>query len=339
MRAWVLNETNGPESFTLQEVPTPEPGLGEVRVRLDVSALNHLDLWVSRGMPAPHHFPHIAGADGTGQVDAIGEGVATVAVGNEVTINPSVSCGQCAACLAGNTPFCKSYAILGEHSNGTLAEYAVVPARNVVPRPGGVSAIEAGSYGLAYGTAMRMLRRAGLKAGDVLLVVGIGGGVSSAAQLIGQALGADVFVTSRSPDKIAASLELGATGGFDSGGEFAKDLKKSIGRGADVVIENVGPATWNQSIRSLEAGGRLAICGSTSGPKVEISVPYLFFKQLEIIGSTMFDHAEFARVTRLIDSTAVPVIVDSVYPFEALPEAVARLDSGLQRGKVAIQHG
>ncbi len=339
MRAWVLNETNGPESFTLQDVPTPDPGIGEVRVKLEVSALNHLDLWVSRGMPAPHEFPHIAGADGTGVVEAIGVDVASVALGDAVTINPSVSCGKCSVCLTGDTPYCKSYGILGEHSNGTLAEYAVVPARNVVPRPEGITAVEAGSYGLAYGTAMRMLRRSNLRAGDVLLVVGVGGGVSSAAQLIGQAMGADVYVTSRSPDKIAAALEMGASGGFDSSGEFAKDLKTTIGRAADVVIENVGPATWGQSIRSLQSGGRLAICGSTSGPKVELSVPYLFFKQLEIIGSTMFDHSEFERVTRLIDGGAVPVVVDSVYPFEDLPDAIARLDSGLQRGKVAIQHG
>lgn len=339
MRAWVLNETNGPESFTLQDVPTPDPGIGEVRVKLEVSALNHLDLWVSRGMPAPHEFPHIAGADGTGVVEAIGVDVASVALGDAVTINPSVSCGKCSVCLTGDTPYCKSYGILGEHSNGTLAEYAVVPARNVVPRPEGITAVEAGSYGLAYGTAMRMLRRSNLRAGDVLLVVGVGGGVSSAAQLIGQAMGADVYVTSRSPDKIAAALEMGASGGFDSSGEFAKDLKTTIGRAADVVIENVGPSTWGQSIRSLQSGGRLAICGSTSGPKVELSVPYLFFKQLEIIGSTMFDHSEFERVTRLIDGGAVPVVVDSVYPFEDLPDAIARLDSGLQRGKVAIQHG
>ena len=338
MRAWVLNETNGPESFTLQDIDTPEPGPGQVRVKMEVSALNHLDLWVSRGMPAPHHFPHIAGADGTGKVDAIGDGVTTASVGDLVTINPSVSCGQCAACLAGDTPYCKSYGILGEHSSGTLAEFSVLPARNVVASPEGIPVVEAGSYGLAYGTAMRMLRRADLRAGDVLLVVGIGGGVSSAAQLIGQAMGADVYVTSRSADKIARSLEMGAKGGFDSATEFARDLKKTIGRGADVVIENVGPATWAQSVRSLDSGGRLAICGSTSGPKVEISVPYLFFKQLEIIGSTMFDHAEFAQVTTLIESGAVPVVVDSVYAFEELPEALARLDSGHQRGKVAIQH-
>jgi NADPH:quinone reductase-like Zn-dependent oxidoreductase len=339
MRAWVLNETNGPESFTLEDVPTPKLEYGEVLIRLEVSALNHLDLWVSRGRPAPPHFPHIAGADGTGEIEAIGEGVTGIAIGDAVTINPSVSCGKCAACLAGDTPYCRSYGILGEHLNGTLAEYVAVPARNVVPRPAGIDVTAAGSYGLAYGTAMRMLRRTRLRPGDVLLVVGVGGGVSGAAQLIGQVMGADVYVTSRSPDKIAAALELGATGGFDSSGEFAGELKKSVGRGADVVIETVGPATWNQSIRSLDSGGRLAICGSASGPKVEISVPYLFFKQLEVIGSTMFDHAEFEQVTRLIEGGSVPVVVDSVYPFEELPHAIERLDSGLQRGKVAIRHG
>jgi NADPH:quinone reductase-like Zn-dependent oxidoreductase len=287
-------------------------------------------------MPAPHHFPHTAGADGAGVVDAIGERVSTVAVGDQVVVNPSVSCGRCQTCLAGDTPLCRTYGILGEHSNGTFAEFVVVPAGNVVAKSADLS--WAGAYGLVYGTAMRMLRRAGLRAGDVLLVVGVGGGVSSAAQLIGQAMGATVFATSRSAAKLAKAIELGAAGGFDSAGEFAKELKAAAGRGADVVVENVGPATWAQSLRSLEAGGRLAICGSTSGPKVEVNVPYLFFKQLEIIGSTMFNYAEFEHVSRLIAGGRVPVLIDSVHGFDDLPAAVARLDSGEQSGKVVIRH-
>ncbi|MDH3306901.1 MAG: alcohol dehydrogenase catalytic domain-containing protein [Acidimicrobiia bacterium] len=336
MKAWQLHDTNGPASYRLDEIPTPDPKPGDVRVRLHASALNHLDLWVSHGMPAPHHFPHIAGADGAGVIDAVGEGVAGWEAGAEVVINPSVSCGACPACLAGDTPFCRTYGILGEHLAGTLAEYVVVPSRNVLAKPSTLSWEQAGAYGLATGTAYRMLRRARLGAGDVLLVVGVGGGVSAMALHLGLAMGATVFVTSRSEEKIARAVELGAAGGFDSATAFSRELKAAAGRPADVAIDSVGPATFEQSMRSLSPGGRLAVCGGTSGPKVEITLPILFFKQLEIIGSTMFDHAEFAAVTDLVGSGRVPVQVDSVTPFDELPLALERLEQGSQLGKVVI---
>ncbi len=338
MKAWLLHDIAGPTSFTLGELPTPEPEAGEVRVRLRASALNHLDLWVSQGMPAPPSFPHVAGADGAGVVDAVGTGVAEVAEGDEVVINPSLSCGRCPACLRGDVPYCSSYQILGEHRAGTFAEQVVVPARNVLPKPEQLSWEEAGAYGLVAGTALRMLRKGRLAAGDLLLVVGVGGGVSSSALLIGRAAGATVYVTSTSPEKIATAVKWGAAGGFDSQGEFARELKQAAGRAADVVVENVGPATWQQSMRSLAPGGRMVICGATSGPKVEVNVPFLFFKQLELIGSTMFDHGEFAAVTRMVGSGEVPVPVDSVHSFEDLPAAVAQLDAGRQLGKVVLSH-
>ena len=336
MRAWLLNDTNGPESYRLESIATPEPGPDEVRVQLRASALNHLDLWVSRGMPAPHHFPHISGGDGAGVISAVGDNVTSVELGAEVVLNPSVSCGKCDACLAGESPFCRSYGILGEHRPGTLAEEVALPARNVVAKPANLSWEQAAAYPLATGTAYRMLRRARLSAGDVLLVVGIGGGVASMGLQLGLAMGATVYVTSRDQSKIDQAVAWGAAGGFDSAGEFSKELKATAGRPADVVMESVGPATFNQSMRSMQSGGRIAICGATSGPKVEISVPYLFFKQIEIIGSTMFNHAEFLAVTELVSSGKVPVIVDSVTPFEELPAALARLDEGSQLGKIVI---
>lgn len=338
MKAWMLHEIAGPQSFTLEEVPSPEPGGGEVRVKLHTSALNHLDIWTSLGMPKPE-LPHIGGADGAGVIDAVGPGVTSVRIGDEVVVNPSISCGTCDSCLRGNTPLCGSYQILGEHRWGTLAEQVVVPARNVRPKPADLTWEEAGAFGLATTTAFRMLRRANLQAGNVLLVVGVGGGVSSAALLLGKAMGADVYVTSTDTDKVCRAIQLGAKDGFNSTGLFAQELKQAVGRGADVVVENVGPATWEQAVRSLAPGGRLVTCGSTSGTKVEITVPYLFFKQLEIIGSTMFDHGEFAEVTDLVGSGRVPVVVDKVHPFEDLPAALARLEAGQQLGKVALRHG
>jgi NADPH:quinone reductase-like Zn-dependent oxidoreductase len=336
MKAWVLHEIAGPQAFVLEDVDTPEPETGEVRVKLSAAALNHLDIWTSLGMPKPH-LPHVSGADGAGVVDAIGPDVTTVEPGQEVVLNPSIGCGTCPACLRGDVPFCRAYQILGEHRWGTLAEYVVVPARNVLPKPPDLSWEEAAAYGLAAGTAYRMLRRAHLGAGDLLLVVGVGGGVSSAGLLIGRAMGATVYVTSTNTDKICRAIQLGAAGGFNSTNTFAKDLKAEAGRGADVVLENVGPATWEQSVRALRPGGRLVTCGSTSGTKVEITVPYLFFKQLEIMGSTMFDHAEFAAVTNLVGSGHVPVLVDKVFELAQLPAALSRLEAGQQLGKIVLR--
>jgi NADPH:quinone reductase-like Zn-dependent oxidoreductase len=336
MKAWVLHDIGGPQSFVLQEVATPEPGPGEVRVKLTAAALNHLDIWTSLGMPKPH-FPHVAGADGAGIIDAVGKGVSAHLPDQEVVINPSVGCGACSACLRGDTPLCSTYQILGEHRWGTLAEYVVVPDRNVLPKPQQLAWEEAAAYGLATGTAHRMLRRARLNAGEVLLVVGIGGGVSSAGLALGRAMGADVYVTSTNTDKICRAIQRGAAGGFNSTNPFAKDLKQELGRGADVVLENVGPATWEQSLRSLEPGGRLVTCGSTSGSKVEITVPYLFFKQLEIMGSTMFDYDEFAAVTELVGDGRVPVLIDKIFDFGELPAALARLEAGQQLGKIVLR--
>ena len=336
MKAWVLHDIGGPQSFVLEEVPTPEPEAGEVRVKLTAAALNHLDIWSSLGLPKPH-LPHVAGADGAGVVDVVGSSVSSVIPGQEVVINPSISCGRCPACLRGDVPFCRNYQILGEHRWGTLAEFVIVPSSNVLPKPIDLSWEKAAAYGLAAGTAYRMLRRARLGGGDVLLVVGVGGGVSSAGLVLGKAMGATVYVTSTNTDKICRAIQLGAAGGFNSTNTFAKDLKEEIGRGADVVLENVGPATWDQSVRSLEPGGRLVTCGSTSGTKVEITVPYLFFKQLEIMGSTMFDHAEFAKVTDLVGSGQVPVVVDKIFDFDQLPAALARLEAGLQLGKIVLR--
>ena len=292
MKAWILHDVNGPDSFRLEETPTPEPGPGEVRVRLESAALNHLDLWVSMGMPKPQ-LPHVAGADGAGVIDAAGEG-AEIAVGTEVVVNPSVSCGHCPACLRGDPYFCPHYAILGEHRWGTLAEYVVVPERNVVPKPTNLTWNEAAAYGLAYGTAYRMLQRSRLTAGD------------------------------------------GADGGFDSNERYDKALAAGIGRGADVVVETVGAPTWDRSLRSLAPGGRLVTCGATGGVNVELSIPRLFFKQYEILGSTMYNFAEFDAVTRLMAGGRLPVLVDSVFDFEVLPEAFARMQQGEQFGKIVV---
>jgi zinc-binding alcohol dehydrogenase/oxidoreductase len=325
MQSWVLDESPG--SYRFGTIDIPEPAAGEVRVRVVASALNHMDLWVTRGLPKPK-LPHVPGADGAGVVEAVGAGVEGVAVGDEVVLNPAVSCRRCPVCLAGESPLCPTFGILGEHRWGAHGELVVVPAENVVPKPEGMGWAEAAAYPLVYLTAWRMLRRARLAAGETMLVVGVGGGVSSAGLALGVAMGAQVYGTSRDEAKRQRAVELGAAGAFDSGEDFPVQ--------ADVVFENVGAATWDRSLKALAPGGRLVTCGGTAGSKVEISLPRLFFKQHEIIGSTMGSYAEFDQVTTLVAGGRVPVVVDETFPVADFPQALERLERGDQLGKIVL---
>ncbi|MGD2044130.1 MAG: alcohol dehydrogenase catalytic domain-containing protein [Acidimicrobiia bacterium] len=336
MKAWQLEDTKGIDSYVLNDVPEPDPGPGEVRVEIRFSGLNHLDIWTSMGLPAPEHLPHTTGADGAGVVDAVGEGVAGIEVGDEVIIDPSLSCGKCEACLNDDIVYCSEFKILGEHVPGTFTEKVVLPTINVLPKPGSVDWEVAGSFGLASVTALRMLEKAGLEAGETVLVVGVGGGVSASAMHLAQALGAKVYVTSRSQDKIDQAIAEGAVGGFDSSEEFGKEMA-ALG-GADLVIDNVGPATLKQSMRAAKNGGRIAICGGTSGPKFELTLPVLFFRQLELVGSSMGTHAQFARALNWIRLGKAKSPVAKVFPFSELPDAIRYLEAGEQMGNVALDH-
>jgi len=336
MKAWQLEDTDGIGSFALNDVDEPQPGPGEVRVKISHSALNHLDLWVSRGLPAPKHLPHTTGADGAGRVDAIGEGVSGFEIGDEVIIDPSISCGHCAHCRNDDIVYCDSFQILGEHLPGTFTEKIVIPTINAVRKPEAMPWEVAGSFGLATATALRMLERAQVRPEKTLLVVGVGGGVSAAALHLGLAFRAHVYVTSRSLEKIDWAVQQGAAGGFMSDGEFGSEMT-ALG-GADVVVDNVGPATMRQSMRAARKGGRIMICGSTSGTKLELTVPHLFFRQLELIGSSMANHAEFARAASWITTGGARSPVSKVFDFADLPTALEYLDAGEQMGKVVIRH-
>lgn len=337
MKAWQVTATDGIDSYALNDAPEPEPGSGEVRVDLRATGLNHLDIWVSMGLPAPKNLPHTTGADGAGVIDAIGEDVAGFEIGDEVIVDPSISCGECAYCLKDEIVYCSSFGILGEHHPGTLAEKVVIPTINAVRKPAKMSWNVAGSFGLSSVTALRMLEKAHLAKGESVLVVGIGGGVSAAAMSLAKALGGRVYVTSRSKEKIDWALENGAEAGFESSGEFGKEMMRH--GGADLVIDNVGQATLGQSMRAAKPGGRIAICGSTSGAKYELTIPALFFRQLELIGSSMGNHAQFARALNWIRLGKAQSPVSEVFDFEDLPEALRLLDSGEQLGKVVVTRG
>lgn len=336
MKAWQLEDTKGIDSYVLNDVPEHEPAPGEVRVALKNSGLNHLDIWVSMGLPAPKHLPHTTGADAAGVIDAVGEGVAGLEIGDEVIVDPSISCGRCGYCLNDEIVYCEQFGILGEHLPGTFAEKVVVPTINAVPKPGRVSWEVAGSFGLASTTAIRMLEKARLQRNETVLVVGIGGGVSAAAMSLAQAFGAKVHVTSRSPEKLAWALANGAVAGYDSAGEFGKEM--AAAGGADLVIENVGPATLKQSMRAARPGGRIAICGATSGPKFELNLPVLWFRQLELVGSSMGSHSQFARALNWIRLDKAQSPVAKVFDFDELPQALRYLESGEQMGKVVLSH-
>lgn len=219
---------------------------------------------------------------------------------------------------------------------GTLTEKIVIPTINAIRKPEALTWEEAGSFGLASVTAMRMLEKARLKLGETVLVVGVGGGVSASAMYLSMALGADVYVTSRSQEKIDWAIAEGAVGGFDSSGDFGKEMKAA--GGADLVIDNVGPATMQQSMASAKPGGRIAICGATSGAKMELSFPYLFYRQIELIGSSMGNHAQFARALTWIAMGRAKAPVSKVFPFSELPEALRYLNAAEQVGKVVIDH-
>lgn len=327
MHAWILDESPG--TYRWGTIEPPSLGDDDVRIRVVTSALNHMDLWVTRGLPKPP-LPHVPGCDVAGVVVEVGSAVRNVAVGDEVVVNPGVSPVDDIVALGNDSPMGPGFMIYGEHCWGGHGEFATAPARNVVRRPSGRSWEECAAFPLAYLTALRMLRRARVKAGDTVLVVGIGSGVSSAALALARHMGARVVVTSRSESKRAAALERGADAAYDSAAERWPVQ-------ADVVIESVGPATWEQSVRSLAAGGRLVVCGGTSGPQVALNLPRLFFKQLEIIGSSMGSYEEFADLTGMI-ADGLRVDVDEVVTLEDYPRALERLEKGEQLGKIVLRH-
>jgi len=326
MDAWILDESPG--SYRWGSIDTPEPGHGEVRVRPVASALNHMDLWLTRGMPKPA-LPHVPGCDVAGVIDAVGEGV-DLEVGAEVVVNPAVSPLDAVVHLGNDAPVGRGFQIVGEQRWGGHAEGLVVPARNIVPKPVRRTWEECAAYPLATLTAYRMLRRARLTAGETVLIVGIGGGVSMAALALALRMGAVVHVTSREQAKIDRALAMGAAAGHDSSADRWPVQ-------AHVVVESVGPATWDASVRALVPGGRLVVCGGTSGQKVQVDLPKLFFKQFEIIGSTMGSYEEFDAVTRLVDQ-GLPVAVDEVFDLAGYPAALERLRSGEHMGKVVLRH-
>ncbi len=345
MRALTISTHGGLEQLEVRD-DLPVPALrspGDVRVRIAAAALNHLDLFVVSGLPGVTIVPPwVMGGDGAGVIDAVGEDVRSINVGDTVILNPGISDRTCRYCLVGDHPMCLNYGLLGEHHPGTIAEFIVVPAANVRAIPATADMTRAAGYPLATLTAWRMIvSKARLQAGEDVLIWGIGGGVALASLQIAKMRGARVWVTSGSDRKLERARAMGADETLNHRTmDVAREIRARTGkRGVDVVLDNVGQATWKQSLMALGKRGRLVTCGGTSGHVLETDVRRLFWNQWTLMGSTMGNDEEFDAITSEFREGRLTPPVDSVFALADGRAAFERLQSGEQFGKVVIKVG
>jgi NADPH:quinone reductase-like Zn-dependent oxidoreductase len=331
----------GMDKAQLREVPDPEPGPGEVVVRLKAAALNRLDLWtVSGSLGIEHEFPHVLGADGAGEIEALGEGVRGPKPGTAVVVNPGLSCDACELCRSGEQSLCTTFKLLGEHVTGTFAERVAVPARNVFPLPQHLSFAGGAALGVTYVTAYRMLfTRGRFVPGEWLLVTGIGGGLALSLFQLARPLAGKLLVTSSSQKKIDRAVELGADGGVDyETDDVGKGVRSlTYKRGVDLVVDSAGGSALESAIRALRKGGRIVVAGATTGGTAEIDVRRLFWNQLQVIGSTMGSDRDFADMLRMVAGIKLKPMIDRIFPFDDGVGALRHLESGEQFGKVVIE--
>jgi NADPH:quinone reductase-like Zn-dependent oxidoreductase len=325
MKAVRIHEDGGPEVLQYEDVPDPEPGAGEVLIRLRAASLNHLDIWVRRGLPSVPK-PRILGADGAGVVEALGAGVDGLSVGDRVVINPGLEHGA-------------RITVVGEHTDGTNCELIAMPAEQVFPLDEGLSFEVAAAFPLVFETAYRMLvTRAQLRDGEWVLIWGIGGGVASAAFEVARALGARTIVTSSSDAKLEQARDWGADVTVNhADGDVVTAVRQAAGGGADVVVETVGEATWARSLAAVAPRGRVVVCGATSGPNPPAQLHRFWWKQLDVLGSTMGTRDDFLGAYDLVRSGRVRVHVDRVFPLSEIRAAHERLEAGEQLGKIVLR--
>ncbi|MDM0065223.1 zinc-binding dehydrogenase [Variovorax sp. J31P207] len=340
MQAVFITGHGGNEVVAVGERPRPMRGPGEVLVRLQAATLNQVDLYMrDSGAGITHRLPQIMGLDGAGIVEEVDADEPLLAPGQQVVLHPGIACGRCEFCQRGQGVLCTAIQYLGEHRDGTLAEYVSVPARNVFPMPAHLSHAEAAALGVNHLTAWRMLfTKAQIKPWETVLIFGIGGGVSLAALQLARLAGARVIVTSRTDAKLQRALQMGADHAIDSA---TRDVAKEVmaltgGRGVDVVIENVGAAVWSGAMKSLVRGGRLVTCGATSGDQPPADLRRIFIRQLQILGSTLGDLDEFAALLSLVRRTGLRPVIDAAFPMAEAHAALDRLGAVDRFGKVAI---
>ncbi len=341
MKAIALTEHGGPEVLRTFELPDPSPGPGEVLVRLKAVGLNHLDLWIRKGLPhLKLQYPHLLGSDMVGEIASLGAGVEGVQEGQKVLIHPGVSCGHCEKCSLGQDNFCHQYHIYGEHLSGGYGEYIAVPRRNLLPYPESLSFAEAACFPVAYLTAWQMLvGRAKIQPGQVVLIHGAGSGVGSAGIQIAKLFGCTVITTAGSDEKLAKAKELGADYGINYKKEnFLETVKKLVGKYAvDEVFEHIGHAMWKDSILCLKWGGILVTCGATTGFEVETDLRQIFFRQIQILGSTMGSRGIMFEILRHIESGQLKPVLDRTLPLAEAQEAHRLLEGRQHFGKIVLE--
>jgi NADPH:quinone reductase-like Zn-dependent oxidoreductase len=340
MKAVRFHHHGGPDVLVYEDAPDPAAAPGGVVVRVRACALNHLDLWQRRGLErVVIPLPHISGADVAGEIAEVGAGVNGWQRGDRVILQPGLSCGVCAMCVAGRDNYCAKYDVLGYQSDGGYAEYVAVPAANLIALPVGIAWTEAAAFPLSFLTAWHMLHgRARLTAADTVLVLAAGSGVGQAAIQIAHAAGSRVIATAGGADKLARAKAIGADEAVD---HYAEDLVKRVkdltgGRGVDVVIEHVGVATWDRSVRCLARGGRLVTCGATTGHAASLDLRHLFARQLSLLGSYMGAKPELASAAELFFAGKLRPVVDRTFPLREAAEAHRHLESKSQFGKIVL---
>jgi NADPH:quinone reductase-like Zn-dependent oxidoreductase len=341
MRAVTLREHGGPEVLHVEELPDPHPGPGEVRVRVAAVAMNHVDLWVRKGLPhLKLHYPFLLGADVAGTLDELGAGVEGVKAGDEIVVNPGHSCGRCRDCLSGRDNLCRWFALMGEDRPGGYGQYLIVPATNVVAKPKSLSMEQAAASPVTFLTAWQMLtRKAPVVPGMDVLVIAAGSGVGSAAVQIAKLHGARVIATAGSDDKLARARTLGADETINHATQdLVAEVKRLTGRrGVDVVFEHVGGETFTKTILCAAKGGKIVTCGATGGFTPQVDLRHVFFRQLEILGSTMAPKGDLFPILDHLGAGRLSPVIDRVMPLWDAVEAHRLLESRGLFGKLVLK--
>lgn len=339
MRGACLRAHGGPQVIEYSPLPVPSPKAGEVRIRIKAAALNHLDLWVRRGLEHLRlQYPHVLGADGAGIIDEVGAGVTGFQKDQSVIIYPALSCGNCPHCVTGIESLCADYHILGESVSGTHAEFLCVPAANLFPKPDSITFEEAAAIPLVFVTAWEMVvNKAQVKAGDWVLIHGAGSGVSGAAIQIASHLKANVIVTSSDETKAKKALLLGAQVTISTATQdFGKEVKRICPKGVDVILDHVGQVFWEKNIKLMKSGGALVTCGATSGFEAKTDLRHLFFRQLRLLGSTMGSRRDFGKILDGVAKGYFRAVIDRSFPLAQARDAHEYLETGKQFGKVLL---
>ena len=344
MKATVFHKHGPSDVLSYEDFETPKIHPDQVLIKVKAVALNHLDLFVRNGIPGLNlEMPHILGSDISGEIVELGSDVgSSLEVGQKIVVDPGINCGVCEFCIRGEESLCTSYGILGEHARGGYADYIALNPKSVIPIPetAEIDLVDAAAIPLTLMTAWRLLiTKANIKPGDDVLIIGIGGGVALAALQIAKIAGARVIVTSSSDEKLKKSETLGAdiTINHRTNPEYHKEIYRvTKNRGVDVVLDSVGQATWDRSLKCLRKGGKLVTCGATSGPKAETNLNLVFWKQLEILGSTMSSRDELRTALKLVWNGKIKPIVDHTYSLSKAKEAHEILERGEQFGKLVL---